>query len=1494
MPEARTFAKSIDYLGVLSKTLKDLNGFSTLAHELIQNAEDAKASHLKFNITPAGLFVDNDGVFSDCGRVEEDECPWRSEGSPGHRCDFHRFRTFGAADKREEVGTVGAFGIGFTAVYQITDEPALISAGRHWIIDETQPEQSRIRECTGCIECTSPNLPGTRFLLPWATDTSSPLRKRLRAEAVSANVSDGLKAELLGALPTAMLFLSNLRVIELWAEQRLALKLEREPVDSRIILAGALGDRAWHIIKGDFQAQAESLKASHPNRIEAKRRPEIAIAIPEDLEVDGLLSAFLPTQHRTDLPFHIQADFFPSSDRKRVLFDGGFETEWNTAAINAAAQALAGSVHELVDVLGPIRLWKLAAAVYRVGLASGKGNNPALELFWKQLAPQLQSRPSVPSTEGELLRPSEILLLEKAEEETYASSLIGLGLPVVHAELRPFFGILRATEIGVELLDIDDIAERIRVLVPREPADPADLGGPLDEAGVLQALWNEIAILLQRPRKEADRARVSAILKSCPIVPCLDGRLRSGHDTYFADEQTIEACRAIGLDLPFAASVTGVDETIHAQCIRLSVQAVIEELEKMFEDSNALRPSRDGAIAFILWFEDKRSEWVSRPRVVERLRSLPVFPTRDKLRPLTELSLPGDFVDPLGLASLVDMRGLEGKHDFLRDLGARELTLLEYAELHIPLAFDSDLTSDNVRRQAVRLLADRLGELSDSASAQEILSGAEVIECTDSIWRKPCVVYQRTEIVEAVLGDSAIIAAVSTDHQTSLALLWDWLGVASEPRFGDVLRRMEEMREIDSRTVALARIANAVQYLGKAFGRHRLNDDILSRFGQMAWLPGKWDPERFYRPDEIFASFQEYLFASVATFLDLPPAVQRDSADFLKTIGVRVAPSHEQVVNHLLRSTETGAPVNQEVFRFLRDETDDSNQAALHRLRGKPFIPLPDGTRLTPNQVFWGVHPFGRWRATLGTELRQYQELFDRFGVRESPDWRDALEVLQQLASEYGLGNKMLDDEGRSVTLACWQLLSTAIVGGEDISKQLLSLTTARVVPGPRGILEAPEHLFFDDRGGHPQFPPLQTSIIPRIDGAWIAMAAAGVRSLDKAAQVELLECDEPQLNGELSARILSQAVSIRRVLSTSDRNMSIDVIGLGGLLSNLKYITSRQIVLRYSITAFGHLYSTEPQSVTALFVADENTLYVTASASSASIARELTKALDPDDLQKGAIASGLREVLSAESPDAAQRVLDELGYAPALFDAPALVPGIAVSSLGETSTEEGADSIVASKESLENMQMSSMTHSAASPPASDESVANKTEEESSPPATDQLPGKEPDLIANHTTSPTSLGSAPRSNRPQSRLRSYVIVATERSPQNKSVADRRTALDQAGVQAVLEYERKVGRVPTEMPHTNPGFDIESRDKFGQIVRYIEVKSTGDIWGERGVALSDVQYNLARVQTEQYWLYVVVRPSHPDCEIYRIQNPADHISEYVFDSGWSVVTETIQS
>jgi hypothetical protein len=112
--------------------------------------------------------------------------------------------------------------------------------------------------------------------------------------------------------------------------------------------------------------------------------------------------------------------------------------------------------------------------------------------------------------------------------------------------------------------------------------------------------------------------------------------------------------------------------------------------------------------------------------------------------------------------------------------------------------------------------------------------------------------------------------------------------------------------------------------------------------------------------------------------------------------------------------------------------------------------------------------------------------------------------------------------------------------------------------------------------------------------------------------------------------------------------------------------------------------------------------------------------------------------------------------------------------------------------------------------------------------------------------------------------------------------------DKAGMERVLEFERRAGRIPVPLAHNHPGYDIDSYDQFGSVVRYIEVKSIASTWGERGVGLTDTQFDAARTLRDSYWLYVVERAERDDYQIIRIPDPATKVTHFYYDSGWRVL------
>ena len=68
-------SRKVDYKSRLIDTLRThlsgLRGYDTMVLELIQNADDAKAKEMVFDVTENGLKVQNNAKFSYCGKIED-------------------------------------------------------------------------------------------------------------------------------------------------------------------------------------------------------------------------------------------------------------------------------------------------------------------------------------------------------------------------------------------------------------------------------------------------------------------------------------------------------------------------------------------------------------------------------------------------------------------------------------------------------------------------------------------------------------------------------------------------------------------------------------------------------------------------------------------------------------------------------------------------------------------------------------------------------------------------------------------------------------------------------------------------------------------------------------------------------------------------------------------------------------------------------------------------------------------------------------------------------------------------------------------------------------------------------------------------------------------------------------------------------------------------------------------------------------------------------
>ena len=326
---------------------------------------------------------------------------------------------------------------------------------------------------------------------------------------------------------------------------------------------------------------------------------------------------------------------------------------------------------------------------------------------------------------------------------------------------------------------------------------------------------------------------------------------------------------------------------------------------------------------------------------------------------------------------------------------------------------------------------------------------------------------------------------------------------------------------------------------------------------------------------------------------------------------------------------------------------------------------------------------------------------------------------------------------------------------------------------------------------------------------------------------------------------------------------------------------------LRFGIQleAFNQKLECPDEQVTALYHMDTQVLFFTPRNGKVpwpALSRELSTVHFPEE-DPGALAASLREVLAAELIEEAGATLDELGFARLDTSVPgATAPSQIADILGTDAPMERVAMGEAGARTGDLGQFSSQE------PPRDTSGDN---------ATRPTPPSSPATSARNVEGVKATGNrAPDKKSAKERpvLRSYVAAPHDGAKPSINEFDvegsDRSPVDEGGVSRVLEHEVRAGRIPTEMPHTNPGYDVEFRDSDGKILRYIEVKSFSGRWADTYAVLSRRQFSKAGELGDLFWLYVVEGALTEDFHIYRIQNPALNANHFMFDDGWSATAE----
>lgn len=1491
-PETGDYSASL--LGTIRSHLESLQGYDVMALELIQNADDAKAEELVFDITDDGLRVWNSGEFTYCGALSRRPCPALENG--GYACDYHRITEVASGGKLSRSENIGRFGIGFVSAYQVTDHPVIHSGGIRLTLI---PERGKWQ-----VAPLSDHK-GTTFDFPWAFRADSEARRALGISHVQSEHITQLINDFQEVLRRSLLFLRHLRKAEVRHNGRLLLScdLDRKSDSELIITFRPTEDREqWLILRADSAATASTLYKSHPRLAELKRNTQISIGIrvePESFK-QGLLYAYLPTEQPTGLPLHINADFFPEGDRKSVIFSGHqHQQAWNEMLISVAAASLARDPGDLLNKIGHAKFWQLLSNAYE--LFSRAQNEPkCFSQYWEKLKPAVSTAEVVRAADGTLQVPSRVLFPRQELDAPRLNVIDKIGGKIATEELRPHQNTL--LQLGTQLLTL----ERLVGLMEKTDVLRQDPSMPVHSDFVKDfylPLWGVISDLV--PESVAGLRVTPAVEKLRGLRFVLTSNLYPSRmtDCYAVPPPLSVSDIATTLPLLATAHVELADYPgVYKYLDTLDLASVISHIEEQLDEGKSAEEvvgtnhERLKRLYRILAELDRIGP--ADQDDYSTFRSLPIWYTGKELVRAEAALLPGDFTDPTGLACLLEPTLLSpAAREFLETkLRVGQQTIENYVQTFIPQFFANGRPSnDGAYPRLIAQLADHQSLL-DNDELKKLLSAQPLVPTRNGGWSPPDQTYFRTEKLVDSLGDATQLWVDERrlPDARSVRSFLDSLGIRKSPSATHLVDRITQIAKDFTPTDDARKASEKAFYL--ICSRYDDWKDVaavqatLVRLADAPCLPAEDDHDKWYRPSELYAPYRSEAFRTQARILDFKDTA-RLSRELLEKIGVKTKPETYLVVDHLLHCSKTGQPAHVFVYQILNERSTEED-AAISRLANTSCIYAEKlGRYLRPNQLYWTPQRLGQYAFTIPEKLEAYRSLFRHLDVKDTPAPRDYVDILLDVVTSHYEREAEIAGDERAVYESCLNAIAGAIEDNSALSVENWNrLRQSPTVLNLHGKPCFPDEVLLQDSEWHASLfsGELDPALCNLRSDFWSLLQKLGVKRLSDSVVVELEFVDgEEQQESKIRDTLQERQEIVMRLLHDKP------VISRRRIATALTQVSTRSydlVRIQATVALGDNTTSASPTQVFAFYDQRDNTLTVArpvTERSWAHIFNALFHELMPDE-SAGEISkmAGYLGLLIRLTPTEAHEQLTDSGVP--------YVHGDVFNEASPPSTDLGEiGAAPATPTTFEKPETGTAT-----PPGDAEDTkkqpptgaTSETKQEAAKPSPRDGDAAHVSTRKDRDRAAEPKPRAKHKEKWDRRLLSYVLdrsrAAEEEPSQNKERTEHNLAVEVAARRAVCAYEKKRGRQPNEMPQTHPGYDIISSDPSTGEARYIEVKGIDGEWGQLGVGLSRLQFSNAQDFGDQYWLYVVEFAFDPDnARVHPIQNPSSKVDSFMFDGNW---------
>lgn len=1026
-----------DLLGGLRKDLKTLQGFRTVVQELLQNAEDAQnlqgshATKFWLDFRSDGLWVGNDGEFTDD--------------------NFAAISSIGAGSKRYDEDTIGSFGVGFVSVYQITDRPEVYSRGERRTLSPTDGKTYRDQNVAHPWPST--------FRLPWAA-TPSEVRTRLEAAPVSRDALRGFVEDARSAFVECGVFLRYLTTLTLLWEEQPVFTLEIERPDSRTIqLTGSDG------VTTTFRRLAISLPAELKSEAQRRgRKTDLTLAYPVRPAPDfrGRLYAYLPTREESFLPLHINADFYPNTDRKSLLWDEADKRVWNEQLLTHAAAGMRTVLEDLKAVGGAEAVYDFTAGVER-GARQLRGGPSPLAAFtegaWNACVQAYRDAELYEGRDGKWVSHSEFLTVRYPHDPVLTDVIarkIGWVLPPSqHTGYAPLFGKLKADELNVEVF-----FAALKKLFATRPDWLHREERP--ETEVLAAFLGYLDTLRTRERAQFDQS-----------LPQLDAlHLALNVNRHPRPVQGVRTCppdfltaveRWLGnMDRVADDWLEAAPEWLRGHVPAYRPEDLCDALSKETPESIEAQVREGWDVTRAYAFLESGSALGSRA-----LGAAPIYRTqRGAFAFGKNLVLPRSVHDPFGVREVLDTGSLQRFPSLLEHLNLDVLDAGTYYGRLLPDHFDAH---PEMRRKII----DHLGKHYQAVDLTAWKVRA-CVECRDGTFRQPEACYFPNDLMDRLFGRDYPAYAQDKYNSPGVPGLMLALGVRTTAGDADILAQLKGRQQepvTDAAVELRARILDhALTHSDKS---------LALALSSVAWLPNE-QRSQWKQPSQLHTLNHKGLIGTESGVeycaLPVPKNARQDNVTALKF----ATPTFSQVAAHIRVLNASGGGPAIATLNWLEGKATTLTDADVGVLRTLKLFSYIDQAKKklyeVPGAFFLKDPGLGRWRHTIPAGA--FKQLVKRLGLRDTPGTDTYVSVLLEIAAAYPDGRTPSTDDFR-VAERCFHSLSRAYAamnGGEKASL-MVALRGKRLVPvtGPaadRGALTHAQNALYRDmpRAWHEQF----------------------------------------------------------------------------------------------------------------------------------------------------------------------------------------------------------------------------------------------------------------------------------------------------------------------------------------------------------------------------------------------------------------------------------------